>query len=183
MKPTNNPFQGLRLIALFLCILAANLVSTRPEAAPVQEDQVKAAILYKITRFIQWPRTVRTEALTICMLGKDPLNDYVSSLKSRKDMSQTIDVAILTTFDSKHSVCNLLFINMSAQTQLEHVLNSLEGTPVLTVSDIKDFAKQGGMVELVRESNRVSFTLNLPAAKAGGFVISSQLMKIARVIR
>ena len=183
MKPTRSPVQGLRLIALFLCILAANLVSTRPEAAPVQEDQVKAAILYKITRFIQWPRTARTGTLTICMLGKDPLNDYVSSLKGRKNMSQTIDVNILATFDSKTSACNLLFVNESAQTQLEHVLNSLGSTPVLTVSDIKDFAEQGGMVELVRESNRVSFTLNLPAAKAGGFVVSSQLMKIARVIR
>ena len=65
MKPIKNPLQGLRLIALFLCILAANLVSTRPEAAPVQEDQVKAAILYKITRFIQWPRKARTDTLTI----------------------------------------------------------------------------------------------------------------------
>ncbi len=183
MKPTQNPSQGLRLIALFLCILAANLVSTRPEAAPVQEDQVKAAILYKITRFIQWPRQARSDTLTVCMLGKDPLNDYVSALKGRKNSSQTIDVRILLKFDNPPPPCNLLFVNGSAQTQLEHVLNSLEGTPVLTVSDIKDFATQGGMVELVRESNRVSFTLNLPAAKDSGFVISSQLMKIARVIR
>ncbi|WP_211825421.1 YfiR family protein [Kistimonas asteriae] len=183
MKPVKRLAQGLRLIALFLCILAANLVSTRPEAAPVQEDQVKAAILYKLSRFIQWPRKTRTDTLTVCMLGKDPLNDYVSSLKGRKNMSQTIDVRILTAFDDKASLCNLLFVNESAQKQLEHVLNSLRSTSVLTVSDIKDFAKQGGMVELVRESNRVSFTLNLPATKAGGFVISSQLMKIARVIR
>lgn len=175
--------KRIRLIALCLCMLTADLVSIHSEAASVQEDQVKAAILYKLSRFIQWPGKVRTNTLTICMLGQDPLNSYASSLKGRKSMNQTIDVRILTAFDDTAALCNLLFVNEGAGNQFEHVLKSLNNTPVLTVSDIRNFAQQGGMIELAKEGNRIAFILNLSATRTAGIVVSSQLMKLARVIR
>jgi hypothetical protein len=63
---------------------------------------------------------------------------------------------------------------------LPALLRFLKGKPVLTVSDIQKFALQGGMVELVREDQRVSLYVNKDAADAAGIQIAGNILKLAK---
>ena len=53
---------------------------------------------------------------------------------------------------------------------------------VATVSDAEGFASQGGMVELVRENNRVKLTINATTVDAADIYLSSRLLMLANVI-
>ena len=62
-------------------------------------------------------------------------------------------------------------------------LAALGTAPVLTVSDIPDFVKRGGMVQFVLDGNHVRFEINIAAAQRAGLTLSSELLKIARAVR
>jgi hypothetical protein len=56
----------------------------------------------------------------------------------------------------------------------------VRGAHVLTVGDAPDFLARGGVVEFVREGNRVRFDVNIGEAQRAGLVVSSRLLRVAR---
>ena len=62
---------------------------------------------------------------------------------------------------------------------VSHLLASLEGKPVLTVSALEGFVEMGGMVEFVRHRNRVRFSLNPVVAKRQGLRMRARLQRLA----
>ena len=50
---------------------------------------------------------------------------------------------------------------------------------MLTISDVPDFAAQGGMIGLKLRADRVRFDINQGASRRAGLVLSSQLLKLA----
>jgi hypothetical protein len=51
---------------------------------------------------------------------------------------------------------------------------------VVTVSDIPGFARQGGMIELPVEGERVAILINRRNAQKQGFEFNTQLLRLAR---
>lgn len=59
---------------------------------------------------------------------------------------------------------------------------SLEGKPILTISDGRSFAEQGGLIGLARKGKKINFTINKSSVDKSGLKISSQLKSLAKVI-
>jgi hypothetical protein len=79
--------------------------------------------------------------------------------------------------------CRVLFISSSETSELGDVLAALGAAPVLTVSDMADFVKLGGMIQFVADGNRVKFEINDGASQRAGLSLSSELLKVARLVR
>jgi len=54
---------------------------------------------------------------------------------------------------------------------------------VLTVSDGERLAEQGAMINLRLRGQKVGFDINLAAVDGAGLKLSSQLLKLARIVR
>ena len=79
--------------------------------------------------------------------------------------------------------CRILFISASEEKRLKDVLAGLPANAILTVSDIAGFSRRGGMIEFVLDGARVRFEVNLKIAERAGLVLSSELLKVAAVVR
>ena len=77
--------------------------------------------------------------------------------------------------------CHILFISRSEAGRIPSILLTLRGKSILTVGDTDDFADRGGMIRFVMEQNKVRFRINLESAKAGNLILSSKLLRPARV--
>ncbi len=75
--------------------------------------------------------------------------------------------------------CQVLFLESVDGTLPVDGLHALAATPVLTISDVPDFAAQGGMIGLKLRADRVRFDINQGASRRAGLVLSSQLLKLA----
>jgi hypothetical protein len=53
---------------------------------------------------------------------------------------------------------------------------------VLTVSDLPQFSRRGGMIQFILDGNRVRFEVNLTPAERAGLTLSSELLKLAAKI-
>ena len=54
---------------------------------------------------------------------------------------------------------------------------------VLTVSDVKGFSSEGGMIEFVRLNNRIKFEINVTQSTKSGIKYRSQLLEVAERLR
>ena len=60
---------------------------------------------------------------------------------------------------------------------------AVSDAPVLTVGSVKGFSQRGGMVEFrITPDARVAFDINLRVVERAGLKMSSQLLKIARIV-
>ncbi|MGA8810893.1 MAG: YfiR family protein [Thermoanaerobaculia bacterium] len=166
-------------------LLTAGLCVARISAAATGvEYQVKAAFIYKFATYIRWPAGVdATTPFVIGILGKDPfgpaLNDVVRSenVQGRAILVKTIG----RVEDALH--CDLVFVSTSERGNLQQILSVLRRAPILTVSDLDQFAEQGGMIGLVTtEDNHIRFNINKAVLEQQGLRASSQLLHLAHIV-
>lgn len=173
---------------VFSVALAAVCVWTATIAAPtpaVSEYAVKAAVLFKVTKFIEWPAATFANdrsTLVICVVGADaPLSSF-ESLESNQLGARPIDVRLVTGDMLDLRQCQVAFFPTDSGADVDYALSKLEGMPVLTVGETEQFAQRGGTLALVTREQRVRFTVNLAASKRSRLKISSQLLNLATVI-
>jgi hypothetical protein len=78
---------------------------------------------------------------------------------------------------------HLLFISPSEKGRVKQILQSLRNTPVLTISEIERFDQMGGIINFITAENKVQFEINSEQAERHQLKISSQLLKLARIVR
>jgi len=162
--------------------LAGSLWALGP---PPTEYEVKAAFLLNFGRFVEWPSEALPDArvpLTVGVLGEDPFGPLLDqTLKDKSAQGHPVVVRRLEGLDEARR-CQILFVSASESGDVSQILRAVQGVPVLTVSEIPQFALRGGMVNFVVRENRVRFEINTAAATQARLKISSQLLKLALLI-
>jgi hypothetical protein len=152
-------------------------------AAPPSEYEVKAAFIHNIAKFVEWPASVSTRGiLRLCVMGRGFFGEAATGLQGKTVGSRIWEVVPAST-RANLSECQLLFIEASEADKLPHLLDGLKGSPVLTLGDTEGYGQRGVMVNFYLEQNRVRFEINPAATSRAGFKISSQLLKLARIVQ
>ena len=150
------------------------------------EYQVKAAYLYNFGRFVEWPAkltTTNTGPFTICVLGEDPFGPALDTTLAGETIGNQ-KVAARRISSLQESVnCQILFISSSEAKRLNKIIEALDKSAILTVSDIPQFSQRHGMIQFVLEENRIRFEVNLTATQRAGLTLSSELLKVATAVR
>jgi hypothetical protein len=152
-------------------------------AAPPTEYEVKAAFIHNIAKFVEWPKTASTAGpLKLCILGRDPFGNALDVLRGKTVHDQPWEVLHV---NSDHGLggCGVLFIAASERNNLTQVLDATKGSAVLTVGDSEGYAERGVMVNFYLQDNMVRIEVNLDASRRAGLSISSQLLKLVRVVQ
>lgn len=157
-------------------------VSGLPQDA--SEPEVKAAIVFNIARFTQWPAGAgwpRNRPSPSAWQG-------VTRPPRRSRRWRTLHghpvrvlpferVAALTD-------CRVLFV-APRDLSTEPVVGAAgrKQGAVLTIGDVRGFANRGGMVALARTHERVRFEINPREVEARGLVMSSRLLSLALIVK
>jgi len=166
-------------MTLELSWLAAATLPAQDIVAP--EDRIKAAFVYNFAKFVEWPTNAfATPAapLVIGILGKDPFGTVLDDLvKNRTINDRKVELVRYRRVEDV-TLVHVLFISESERRRLPSVLNELRDKPVLTVSDIEGFKRQGGMIGLIKVENNIRFEINREAASREGLLLSSKLLRL-----
>lgn len=174
--------------AALITLLGAVLLATVPAAAGPRvagEYEVKAAFLYNFAKFIEWPDRAFPAAdapFVIGVLGDDPFGPALDDLERREVHGRKVVVWRIGSVRTAPA-CHILFVSESERRDLEAVIRGLQSMPTLLVSDIEDFARRGGMIAFEPQGDRLTFAINPVAARKAGLKISSQLLKLARIVQ
>jgi len=150
-------------------------------AQPVSEHQIKAAFVFNIARFAEWPPEAfasKEAPLLLCLFGRDPFGPALESVDGRQVGGRAFQVRRNVRVDDFKG-CHLLYVAEADERRIAIALRAAGGT-VLTIGDSEAFADAGGMVNLLLLDNRIQFDVNMPAVNRSGVRLSSQLLKLAR---
>lgn len=168
---------------LLVVALCATLLRMEAQAAPPTEYEVKAAFIHNIAKFVEWPPGAlpSSGSMRLCLLGEDSFGVALDTLRGKQVGRLSWEI-VPAKAGSNLKECRVLFIAASERGNLGSILARLGGSPVLTVGDTDGYAQQGVMVNFYLEENRVRFEINREAAARAGLFISSQLLKLARIV-
>jgi hypothetical protein len=160
-------------------------VSFSASTLPTREHEIKAAALYNIVGFVDWPATSFPNPdapLVVGVLGRGPiatlLGDFVTNetWHGRRVVLRQLDSS------AEAKTCHVVFIARSERARWRSLSAEFARLPVLTVSDGEDFARQGGIIQFAIERNKLRLIVNLGIAKASGLTVSSKVLRLAEVI-
>lgn len=174
--------SGKPSILILLCTLVLAL-SIKGNAAELGEYEIKAGMLFNFTHFVEWPLESldKSRTFSICIAGDSSSNQTFSRLNGKSYKERTITVRQIRE-PGGASGCNLLFLHRSENNHLPGYLQMAQKKSILTVSDMDDFASQGGMIGFIEQDGKIRFEINLDAAHHSRLKISSQLLKLARIV-
>lgn len=176
-------------ILLVALLLSAQLLA--PKAAAAQGDsageyEIKAAMLYNVMQFVEWPSSAYTDANSpsvLCVLGWDPFGNSLTSLVSDKVLDgRHVEIRHVANSEQIRA-CHVLYISSSERKHLAQILSNLSDATVLTVGEMSHFAERGGMIQFALEEKQVHFDINADAASRSGLKISARLLALARIVK
>jgi hypothetical protein len=175
------------LLAGWILLLAFH-PSAWSEEATSREYVVKAAFLFSFAHFVAWPHMAgqpsppASAPLRIGVLGDDPFGSALDeTVRNEAIQGRKIIIARSHTIDDLID-CQILFICRSEEDRLAPILQHLENKPVLTISDMEDFAEHGGVIRLYVIGKKVRFEINQSAALSHQLKLDAQLLSLGRVI-
>jgi hypothetical protein len=143
------------------------------------EYRVKANYLLTLPLFVELPlQPASCPAFTLCMIGDTPLADLLEASKGKRIKGRPLAVARIQEPD-RMSCCQVLFIASSEQYRLQKLLTIANRRGILTISDMRCFTRQGGMINLVQVNNKITFDLNQAAARSASISFGTQLLRLA----
>jgi hypothetical protein len=161
-----------------------------PQRAAAQLPQppeyaVKAAFLYHFVQLVSWPQAdAGASPIVLAVVGRDPFGDLLeSTVVGRSVRGRPLRVVRAASVADLPAEPDLVFLGAASVQEAERALSALRSRPVLTVGELPGLARRGAMVEFrLTADDRVSFDINLAEVERARLKMSSQLLRIARVV-
>ena len=156
-------------------------IPAHADTVALQENKIKAGLLYNFLKYTTWPENNQAgpDKIRICLFGGDAFAGALDPLEGRTAQRRNIVIRRVSEIESLRD-CHVVFIHRSEEGNLPALLRTLEPYPILSVSDIRGFSRQGGMVEFSRqEDQRIHLYIKKEIVEKSRLRIHDRMLKLA----
>ncbi|MGZ4965619.1 MAG: YfiR family protein [Chthoniobacterales bacterium] len=175
-----------RLTRSALCVIVALGSLATPLLHAESEYDVKAAYLFKFTKFVEWPSSAYSSPqapFVIGIVGRDPFGGLDRILEGKQLGEHEFQVRTVSAGDAAGlRACQMIFVTAAEQHRLGDILAAVQGRAVLVVGETEGFAGAGGTLGFDLRQSRLGVEVNSAAAQRARLKISSQLLNIAKIV-
>lgn len=172
-------------ILLALSLASASTYSNAQHSDNISREQkIKAAYLYHLTKFIDWPgqhSNKLSKSINVCIIGQQPFANFLQQLESKKAKGRPIKVISTELSSTSNPQCHIVFYQSSKQAKGEQ-LQKFARQGALTVGEKDSFTSQGGMVGMVVVDNHIRLQINYQLTKQAGILVSANLLEVATIV-
>ena len=164
-----------------LLALLATLASS--PAWAVDEQELKAAIVFNLLLFVQWPIdavAASTGSMVLCVSPTNALHPPLKALQGRPIRSQLLEVRDLPAGASR-APCHALYLDAGDPERQAGI--KANPTTTLVISDDVEAPSPQAAIVLRQVGGRIGFDVNLEAARQARLQFSSKLLRLARRVR
>jgi hypothetical protein len=145
------------------------------DSVMVSESQAKARWLLGFATYTEWKEedfAAKDSAFIFGILGSNPFaQNEIDFLRSKTIRKRKVEVRLFKAIDEVVA-CQVLYVSPSEKRNLGSILKQLSDRRVLTISDLKEFFLEGGLVRLdmleTEEKTRKPIPDINPAVKTKG---------------
>ena len=175
LTPMRSALHRL-LLRLLPCLL---MTAAAPSARAATDAELRAAVIYNIARFVEWPADADTH-FAICTVGDNTVSDALAGLAGKTLDGLAVSVRPVHR-DRDLDGCRVLYITPDDAVRLAAISQLLtkRSAATLTISDAPSFLALGGMVQLLVVSERLRFRINQDLAEASHLHVNAKLLQLA----
>ena len=166
------------LLGLFGCLL---LTETTSALSFEKAELVKAAIIEKISRFIDWPQTPATQ-FSLCVVGDHPQLPVLRAYYESTTIAERPVTIRVIKREEALAGCHVVLLAQKDASELANYRARAEKDHVLLIAEGSDLAKNGVHVAFYSDMNRLHLEVNRKALEASGLKASFRLLEAAKIV-
>jgi hypothetical protein len=146
------------------------------------ETNLKAAFLYNFTKYIDWQMGPDDSDFIIGVIGSSPVEPVLEEIARTGTVDgRRIKIRHVDRLEQVGG-CQLLYISRKRHLGLPEVLSKV-GRGEIAVAEESGAANSGAGFNFILSGDKLKFEANIRALSSSGLKISSQLLKLAIVVK
>jgi len=167
-----------------LCIAGLLLMALSKIQAQHETDyRIHANIIYRFTKYIDWPNNRKSGDFIIGIVGDSPLYDDLKSLSANKTVGNQKIVVIKMSPSENSYNCHILFISEEESSSLKRIANLTAGASVLIISESNGLARKGACINFITVDERLKLEINKSNVEQRNLRIASELLELGIIIK
>lgn len=144
---------------------------------------VYANIVYRFTKYIDWPENKKNGDFVIGIVGDSPLYDELKNFISNKRVgSQKIKLKKFSSSESSFN-CHILFISEEKSNSLKKIVAITKGTSTLLVSESDGLARKGACINFIVIEDHLKLEINKTNIEERELSIATELLSLGIIIK
>jgi hypothetical protein len=175
--------RSIEILRLF-CLAGILLLSIGKVQAQHETDYtIQANIIYRFTKYVDWPTNKKSGDFIIGIVGDSPLYDDLKNFLANKTVGNQKIVVTKITGSKSYSNCHILFISEEESGNLKRIAALTSGTPVLLITEYNGLANKGSCINFITISDRLKLEINKGNVEQRNLRIASELLELAIIIK
>jgi uncharacterized protein DUF4154 len=171
-------------ILRLLCLTGLLLLSIAKVQAQHETDYtVHANIIYRFTKYIDWPANKKSGDFIIGILGDSPLYDDLKSFIANKTVGNQKIVVTKLDRSASYYNCHILFISEEESGSLKRIAALTAGAPVLIITEYNGLARKGSCINFITINEHLKLEINKSYVEQRSLHIASELLDLAIIIK
>ncbi len=165
------------IIVLILLLFAVAAEAKTP-------DQVRAAFLYQMAKFIEFPELEKQSGLRFCFYSLDA--GPAAELKGANNLIVAgkpiviSNVAKSTSYRELSRLCDITYIDEISEDDILSAWTDTIASNMLTIGESIEFLERGGIASLVQEGSKIRLYINKQALENQYFIVRSRLLAVSK---
>jgi len=156
--------------------------TTLAQQKPDMEARLKAVFIYNFLSYTTWPDDNPDEPYRIVVLGETPVTGNLAEIASNRKVGER-EVLVEQASDwNDLRNCHVLYIAPDEMDSIAGILQSFGKEPILTISDRVSPGSINTALSFYLEDGKLRFQVDLDRIRDSRLHLSSQLLKLARVV-
>jgi hypothetical protein len=174
----------LRSALRYYCpLILPMLVMTKAQAQQETSYSIHANIIYRFTKYIDWPADKKTGDFIIGIVGDSPLYDEMKGFVVNKMVGNQKIVIKKFPSSAPDYNCHILFICEEESSSLKKIAIRTAGASVLLVSEEDGLASKGSCINFIVVSDHLKLEINKNNIEKRGLSVATELLSLGIVVR
>lgn len=175
--------RSLLVVMAWLLLAGFNGGNSAEDTPETLARQIKAAYIFKFANYIEWPASCFETAqspIVIGVAGADRLaSELTRTSQNRLIGKRPVVIKRLTARDPLTGV-HILYVGGKANRQLKERFSSLQGQPLLSVTDATHELADTAAIKFVMDNNQLRFDISQAAVERNHLKVMAPLLTVAR---
>jgi hypothetical protein len=176
MRRTTN----LKLLCL---IWLLSLALGKLQAQQGRNYAIHANIIYRFTKYIDWPEDKKTGDFIIGIVGDSPLYEELKDFTANKTVGSQKIVVKRISSAATYGNCHILFICEDESGSLKKIAALTAGTPVLLLSESEGLAHKGSCINFIIIDEHLKLEINKNNIGQRNLGIASELLSLGIIVQ
>ncbi len=142
-----------------------------------------ANIIYRFTKYIDWPENKKSGDFVIGIVGDSPMYDELKSFVENKKVGQQKIVVKKCSASAGTYNCHILFISDDESGSVKKISARTNGSATLLVSESEGLARKGSCINFILVDDHLKLEINKTNIENRNLNIATELLQLGKVIK